>query len=264
MTSLVSISKEGPFEGKLVTDSLKVAEFFGKEHRNVLRDVKHLIDNTEMGVLNFEQTPYTHPQNGQTYYYYTMTEDGFTLLVMGYNGEKELKFKEAYIKAFRSMRTLLESDDYIALRAFQILQKRLSAEEQKAKELQGKVEELATKNQLLDTTIRAQAPKVQYVDEVLQAVNTWTTTTIAKELNMSAIRLNKILEDQKIQYRHQNHYVLYSKYHDKGFAKTKTYTYPNQSGETCTNMQLVWTEQGRAFIHKLIKGNESKTADHTA
>lgn len=34
---------------------------------------------------------------------YLVTRDGFTLLVMGYTGEKAMKFKEAYIKQFNAM-----------------------------------------------------------------------------------------------------------------------------------------------------------------
>lgn len=39
-----------------------------------------------MGVLNFEETSYTHPQNGQTYRSFEMSLDGFTLLAMGFTG----------------------------------------------------------------------------------------------------------------------------------------------------------------------------------
>lgn len=34
---------------------------------------------------------------------YYMTRDGFAILVMGYNGEKAMRFKEAYIKQFNAM-----------------------------------------------------------------------------------------------------------------------------------------------------------------
>lgn len=38
---------------------------------------------------------------------YYMTKDGFTLLVMGYTGEKAMKFKEGYIKQFNAMEKAL-------------------------------------------------------------------------------------------------------------------------------------------------------------
>lgn len=38
---------------------------------------------------------------------YLITRDGFTLLAMGYTGEKAMKFKEAYIKQFNAMEKAL-------------------------------------------------------------------------------------------------------------------------------------------------------------
>ena len=43
----------------LKTTSRIIAERFGKEHRNVFRDIRSLMTaNPDWGVLNFEQTPY--------------------------------------------------------------------------------------------------------------------------------------------------------------------------------------------------------------
>lgn len=38
---------------------------------------------------------------------YLITRDGFTLLAMGYTGEKAMRFKEAYIKQFNAMEKAL-------------------------------------------------------------------------------------------------------------------------------------------------------------
>lgn len=87
-------------KGVDVTTSLIVAQVFGKEHKNVLRDIETLSCSNGFRVLNFEHTPYVHPQNGQTYKMYTMTKDGFSFLVMGYTGEKAGEFKEKFINEF--------------------------------------------------------------------------------------------------------------------------------------------------------------------
>lgn len=83
-----------------------MAEFFGKEHRNVLADIDRLI---EEGVLDFQQVPYRHPQNGQLYRAFDMTRDGFTLLAMGFTGSSALRFKLAYIAAFNDMEAKLKA-----------------------------------------------------------------------------------------------------------------------------------------------------------
>jgi len=85
---------------KAMTTSLKVAEMFGKAHRHILRDIERLI---ERGVPNFEQTSYVHPQNGQEYRMFLMDRDGFSLLVMGFNGDKALAWKLKYIEVFNRM-----------------------------------------------------------------------------------------------------------------------------------------------------------------
>ena len=38
---------------------------------------------------------------------YYMTRDGFTILVMGYNGDRAMKFKEGYIRQFNAMEKAL-------------------------------------------------------------------------------------------------------------------------------------------------------------
>ena len=88
-----------------VTDSLTVADVFGKRHDNVMQDIRSILGeiDSEWGVLNFQETPYVHPQNHQTYTKYIMSEDGFTILVMGYTGKDAMQFKVNYIQAFRRM-----------------------------------------------------------------------------------------------------------------------------------------------------------------
>lgn len=121
-------------------------------------------------------------------------------------------------------------------------------------------ERLAEQNALANATIQAQAPKVQYFNQVLQSESTYLTTHIAKELGMSAKELNKRLKLNKVQYLQDGVWVLYAKYQDKEFTKTRTYTYYDTEGNQQTSMRTVWTEKGRQFIHGLIKGGASKEA----
>ena len=218
---------------------------FGKQHLHVLRDIEQFISDPR-GVSNFGYTPYVHPQNGQTYHYYEMTQDGFALLVLGYTGEKALDFKYKFLAAFNNMKQLLTSKEYILSRAFEILKEEIGEKEATIQQLQ----ETAKTQEII---IKEQAPDVAYVKEVLQAKNDWTITTIAKELDMTANKLNKILCDLSIQYKRDDHYVLHGKYNGNGYTKTRTHPYVNSNGELNTNIQTTWTESGRNFIHNLIK-----------
>ena len=100
--------------GILVTTSRNVAEVFGKNHKDVLRDVRNVIsslpdESNDWGMRNFALAPYTDPQNKQTYDEYLITKDGLTLLVMGYTGETAMRFKLAYIKRFNEMEQALKA-----------------------------------------------------------------------------------------------------------------------------------------------------------
>lgn len=89
-----------------VVSSLDVAETFGKEHKRVLQDIRELDCSEEFGQLNFVPSSYYSVQNKELPMY-LMTRDGFTLLVMGYTGDKAMKFKEAYIRQFNAMEKVL-------------------------------------------------------------------------------------------------------------------------------------------------------------
>ncbi len=99
-------------EGRPATTSLKIAECFGKEHKNVLADIRNLLAECpeEFGRLNFQPSSYTNEQ-GKTQPMYIVFFDGFMLLVMGYTGKKALQMKLAYIEAFNAMREKLETKE---------------------------------------------------------------------------------------------------------------------------------------------------------
>lgn len=104
---LVEITKINKEEVIVVT-SLDVAETFGKDHYHVIEDIRHIletINSTEFSGL-FSLASYK-ASNGKTNPMYYMNRDGFTLLAMGYTGEKAMKFKLSYIKQFNAMEKLL-------------------------------------------------------------------------------------------------------------------------------------------------------------
>lgn len=94
--------------GDLVTDSLKVAEVFGKRHDAVLRDVRNLECSEEFNLHNFAEVDYVDDRN-RTYKKYLIKRDGLAFLVMGYTGKEAAKYKEDYIKAFNEMEAQLKS-----------------------------------------------------------------------------------------------------------------------------------------------------------
>ena len=100
------------YNHQLVTDSRQVAEHFGKRHDHVMRDIDALVrglpksgDTQQM----FFKATYTNDQNGQTYSKYYMNRDGFSLLVMGFNGAKALEWKLKFLEAFNAMEKAIKT-----------------------------------------------------------------------------------------------------------------------------------------------------------
>ena len=93
------------YEEKLITTSLKVAEVFEKEHKNVLQSIENLVADNSAAKF-FRLT--TYKNRGKEYPMYEMDRDGFSLLVMGFTGEKALQWKIKYIEAFNKMESELK------------------------------------------------------------------------------------------------------------------------------------------------------------
>lgn len=229
-----------------MTTSLIVAEVFGKEHRNVLRDIENLSCSDDFRMLNFEHTPYTHPQNGQTYRMYEMTKDGFSFLVMGYTGEKAGKFKEDFINEFNKREALLKSDDFILMRSQQILQKRIELAEQKVKQLESENEE---QKQLIDQMKKGN----DYLNVILQSKGTLAITQIAADYGMTAVRFNKKLNEMRIQHKVNGQWILYSNLMGKGYVHSKTISFYHSDGRPDTRLCSEWTQRGRMFLYDALK-----------
>ncbi len=116
--------------GQPVTTSLKLAALFGKNHKEVLRDIRDKIlpnVSTEFNERNFAPVDYKDGK-GQYRPMYYLTRDGFTMVAMGYTGPKAMQFKELYIDEFNKMEAVIQkrrpnSDDLVDLAASKITAK---------------------------------------------------------------------------------------------------------------------------------------------
>lgn len=124
-------------DGIPVTTSRAVAEQFGKQHKNVIRDIETLISQlkiepatADFAELNFIQIDQPDAQ-GKPRPAYLLTRDGFTLLAMGFTGAKAVQFKVAYINAFNRMERLIRGGGVSApAPALKSIERRLEALEQ--------------------------------------------------------------------------------------------------------------------------------------
>ena len=97
--------------GDVIIEMRKVDKFYGDFH--VLRDIAKITDSKsglseQFTASNFELT-YYKDKTGRKLPCYMMTRDGFTMLVMGYTGQKAMRFKELYIRRFNEMEQFIKT-----------------------------------------------------------------------------------------------------------------------------------------------------------
>ena len=247
-----------------LTNSKLVAEVFGKEHRNVVRDIKNLIEG---GVLKneqtqmFEETTYINEQNKQSYPMFIMNQDGFTLLAMGFNGKKAMEIKLKYIEAFNAMKRQIEqSKPSVPQNYLEALKSLVKAEEEKqqlALENKQKDETIITiskANVELGNKITEMLPKVSYYDRILQSNATMTITQIAQDYGMSAIAMNKELESMRIQHKERGQWILYAQFLKGGYVHSRAVDIIRKDGRHDVKYNTEWTTKGRLFLYEALKG----------
>lgn len=117
MNNLINITNQ---DGQLIVSSREVAKNFEKRHDNVIRNIKDYIetlkitDTSKLRTLFIEGEYATKDSNGVKYKEYLLTRDGFTLLAMGFTGNKALEWKLKYIEAFNKMEKALKEVYHIS------------------------------------------------------------------------------------------------------------------------------------------------------
>ena len=115
MSALISINNINVnFEvvgDEVFATSLQVAEVFEKRHDHLIRTIDNLL-NDDFKSANFKFDTY-FDKKGEQRRMFSLTRDGFSLLVMGFTGEKAYQWKIEFIKAFNAMEAELRRQGVI-------------------------------------------------------------------------------------------------------------------------------------------------------
>lgn len=100
-------------ENQVLTNSRLVAMKFGKRHSDVIRAIEDLLiklpeNERKRNFAQLEEDVEISNGGSKKLKFYAMTETGFTLLVMGFTGEKAIQFKLEYIAAFNKMKEIIK------------------------------------------------------------------------------------------------------------------------------------------------------------
>lgn len=114
---------------------------------------------------------------------------------------------------------------------------------------------LALENKAKDQQIAELKPKATYYDFILQCKDAVSISKISKDYGMSAIAMNRLLNELGVQYKQGDMWLLYAKYQDKGYTQSKTHNYDKGDGTQGVAMSTYWTQKGRLFIYDLLKNS---------
>ena len=240
MTNQIQIFKNQEFGAiRTVTDGQGEVLFCAKDvcdalkHTNSRRAIAKLVDE---GDVTKRYTPTTSGDQLMTY----INESGLYSLILASKLDSAKRFKHwvtgEVLPSIRKQGGYMmarpdESDEVIMARALQIMQATLQRRDEQIAKLQ---------------------PRADYADHVLDSISCFTTTQLAKELDMTAQELNRLLCEMHIQYWQSGQYLLYADYARQGYAKNRTHSHKSFNGNLHTHTYLVWTERGRDFIHRLL------------
>lgn len=113
MKNLVEIQNN-----QVVVSSRQVAEKFGKQHKDVLENIRNILVAENSATKFYQES--IHEYRGQRFPEYLMNRDGFTLLAMGFTGKDALQWKMKYIAAFNEMEQALNSKPVSTLKAREV------------------------------------------------------------------------------------------------------------------------------------------------
>lgn len=79
----------------LTMSSREIAELTGSTHDNVLKSIRKLVKE---GVVSGNETPYVHPQNGQSYKEFRLDYRNTMVVVSGYSAELRAKIIDRWME----------------------------------------------------------------------------------------------------------------------------------------------------------------------
>lgn len=184
-----------------LTNSLLVAEKFGKKHYHVIDSIRNLLNSHEKSGQYFVLDTYVD-NSGKENPMYVMNRDGFTLLVMGFTGEKALQFKIDYIEAFNKMEQTIKSGNYLVPHSFSEALMLAAKQQEQIEEQQKK--------------IKQDAPKVLFADAVSTSQRSCLVSELAKIIQQNGVNIG---QNRLFQWLRDNGYLC---------AKGQYYNQPTQ------------------------------------
>lgn len=226
-------------DGEVFANSRDVAEYFGKRHDHLIRDIEKLIAE---GVPNFGETPYIEPQNGQAYKTYNMDRDGFTLLAMGFSGKKALQFKLRYIEQFNSMEVELRRQSNVMI------------DYSDPAILIGVMNHLQLENKKKDELIAEQKQNLKKLDRLEGARGSMCISDAAKTLGVKRDDLFRFMDSRRWIFKRSGskNWLAYDEKRRLGFMEHDDHLYLDAEGRERVATRALVTAKGLVKLAELL------------
>lgn len=246
---------------ELYVDSREVAEMTNKRHADLVRSIESYLEvlgqNAKLRSDDFFLESSYQAGTGKQYKHYLLTKKGCDMVANKMTGEKGILFTATYVDAFYQMQEQIKqtaismSDSYMIEDPVQRAKRWIEEQQEKL---------------MLEQEIGELKPKADYVDEILKSNGTMTATQIAADYGLSANKLNKILNEARLQRKVGNQWILYKEHMNKGLTKSNTISIVRSDGRQDTKLQTKWTQKGRLKIHEILteKGYEAQLSSEIA
>ncbi|MFN8828838.1 MAG: Rha family transcriptional regulator [Labrys sp. (in: a-proteobacteria)] len=230
-------------DGEVFANSRDVADYFGKNHRDVLRDIDNLIRNEpSLPLRNFAQGVYTLETTGsQQHRYFDMTRDGFTLLAMGFTGAKALKFKLAYIEAFNAMEAELRKP-------------RLVVDFSDPRTILGVMSHLQEQVADRDAKLAIQGERLEKMDRLEASIGAMAITDAAKTLKVSPQHLFRFMSSRSWIYKRAGNqsWIARQEKIESGYMEHREHVYIDSQGNERVATRALVTGKGLLRLSELL------------
>ena len=214
MTQIININKV-----QTIT-SLEIAELTGKQHKNLMRDIRKMeIAWEKVNGLKFELVEY-RDQKGELRPCYQLNKTECLYIATKFNDEQRAK---------------------LVLRWQELELQEQERKQQLALPSPKKI--LAMADDIIGTGLRM-------LNE--PAEDTLTATQVAKTFNMTTFDFNAILRDMGILYRRDGHWNISDDLADRNLVRMRTHVSYSLKGQKKIKVYMTWTMDGVRFLNSKL------------
>ena len=237
--------------------SLQIAEATGKAHKDVMRSIRNMepawvkVQGRSFALLQKEVEVNNGGHKMQPYY--SLTKEECLYIATKFNDEARAKLVRRWKELEEARRPAVPQNYLEALKAMVRIEEQkqqLAIENQKQQE---QIADISRENVELGNKITEMLPKVSYYDKILESKSTMTVTQIAQDYGMSAVKMNRILAELKIQRKVQGQWILYNNYVPCGYVHSKAVDIVRADGRRDVKYNTEWTVKGRIFLYNKLK-----------